>query len=338
MLKIVATRGDHEFLPDVPVEALPELLRDPRSHVWVDASGAEEPQAEALARELFAFHPMAISDCFGRREHPKVEAFEDYLFLITHGMAAESTAENVQIVELDSFLGKNYLFTYHEQPSRGVTAAVELVARNRGGPLRRGPAGVLHAILDNQIDNMEPVLDDLEERVQVVEEKLVERSLAQVESEGLVSLLALKRTTLGLRRWMTKQREVVLRLARNEFALVPQYEAVLFRDLYDHLNRYTDLLETHREMITSLQETYLSLSNLRLGETMKFLTVFTAVLMPLTVITGVYGMNFQFMPELGRHWGYPAALVLMVAVAGSMVLFFRRKGWIGKPKVPPEKS
>ena len=121
---------------------------------------------------------------------------------------------------------------------------------------------------------------------------------------------------------MTKQREVVLRLARNEFALVPPQEAVLFRDVYDHLFRFTDWLETHREMITSLQETYLSVTNLRLGEIMKFLTLFTAVLMPLTVITGIYGMNFEHMPELKQRWGYPAVLVLMAAVVagGAAVL------------------
>jgi magnesium transporter len=111
---------------------------------------------------------------------------------------------------------------------------------------------------------------------------------------------------------------------------------VLFRDLYDHLNRYTEQLETDREMITSLQESYLSLSNLKLGETMKYLTVFTAALMPLTVITGIYGMNFEFMPELKQRWGYPLVLATMALVAGVVLVFFRRKGWIGKNRQPPE--
>jgi magnesium transporter len=335
MLNIVATRGTHELVTDVPVERLPALLAEPDTHVWVDSWGSDNPEAERLARELFGFHQLAISDCFGNREHPKVEAFEDHLFLITHGLAEGSTAENVATVELDSFVGKNYLFTYHEQPSRGIAAALDLVTRNRGGPLRRGPAAVLHTVLDVQIDNMEPVLDELEESVEAIEDRLLART-DRLERVGLVSLLALKRTTLGLRRWMTKQREVVLRLARNEFALIPQHETVLFRDLYDHLSRYTDQLETDREMITSLQESYLSLSNLRLGETMKYLTVFTAALMPLTVITGIYGMNFEHMPELRQPWAYPLVLGAMAAVAGMVLTFFRRKGWIGRNRQPPD--
>jgi magnesium transporter len=335
MLKIVATRGTHEFLADVSVGQLPELLADHQCHVWVDSWGSDNPPAEALARDLFKFHEVAIADCFGNREHPKVEAFEDHLFLITHGLAAHSTAENAETIELDSFLGKNYLFTYHEKPSRAIAAALDLAMRNRGGPLRRGPSALLHAVLDAQVDHMEPVLDEMEEQVEVIEDRLLARA-DRVERVGLVSLLALKRTTLGLRRWMTKQREVVLRLARNEFALVSEHETVLFRDLYDHLSRYTELLETDREMITSLQESYLSLSNLKLGETMKYLTVFTAALMPLTVITGVYGMNFEFMPELKQRWAYPLVLAAMAVVAGAVLIFFRRKGWIGKGQRPPE--
>jgi magnesium transporter len=324
-LKIVATRGDSEYREDIPVAELPALLKTPGVHVWVDTCGSENPEAVRLAREVFGFHPVAVDDCFGKREHPKVEAFEGHLFLITHGVGAGATADNVETVELDVFIGRNFLFTYHEQPSRSIAGALDLMARTHGAPLRRGTAHVLHAILDRQVDSMEPLLDDLEERVQAVEDRV----LVHPGNDDLAWLLALKRTTLQLRRWMTKQREVLLRLARNEFDVVLPVEAVLFRDVYDHLFRYTDLLENNREMITSLQESYLSVTNLRLGEIMKFLTLFTAVLMPLTVITGIYGMNFEHMPELKQWWAYPAVLVVMAIVAGMILMFFRRRGWLG---------
>jgi magnesium transporter len=329
-LKIVATRGDSEFREDVPLAELPALLAaldEHGWHIWIDSWGADNPEAVRLAKQVFCFHPLAVDDCFGKREHPKVEAFEGHVFLITHGVAAGATADRVDTVELDVFIGRNFLFTYHEQPSRSIAGAMDLVTRTHGAPLRRGMAHVLHAILDRQVDSMEPLLDDLEERVQAVEDRV----LVHPGNDDLAWLLALKRTTLQLRRWMTRQREVLLRLARNEFDVVCPTEAILFRDVYDHLFRFTDLLENNREMITSLQESYLSVTNLRLGEIMKFLTLFTAVLMPLTVITGIYGMNFEQMPELKQWWGYPGVLVVMAVIAGIILMFFRRRGWLGGP-------
>ena len=297
-------------------------------NLWIDSWGTDNPAAVALARDLFRFHPLAIDDCFEAREHPKIDGFEeDYVFLITHGITADSTPEHTGTVELDAFFGRRFLFTYHEHPSRSVAAVWEQVTRNHGGPLRRGPAAVLHAILDRQVDSIEPVLEALEERIEEVEERVLERP----HRSDLVRLLKLKRTTLHLRRWMTKQREVLLRLARNEFSLVHAQEAVLFRDVYDHVFRFTDWVETHREMITSLQETYLSVTNLKLGEIMKFLTLFTAVLMPLTVVTGIYGMNFEHMPELHWRWAYPAVLGLMAVVVLVVLRLFSRRGWLGNP-------
>jgi magnesium transporter len=318
---------DGQLLNEAPIEQLADLLAHPTAQVWVDAWGADNPEAQRLAREVFRFHPTALGDCFEVREHPKLEVFDGYLFVITHGITAGSTAVAADTVELDVFLGPRFLFTYHEKPSRSVAGALDLVIRNHGGAMRRGPAGLLTSILDRQVDSMEPLIDDLEERIQGLEDRV----LARPSGNDLGELLALKRTTLHLRRWMTKQREVMGRISRSEFALIPQNELVMFRDVYDHLARMTDQLETHREMMSSLHETYLSVSNLRLGEVMKFLALFTAVLMPLTLITGIYGMNFEHMPELRERWAYPLVLGTMAVVALTVLGFFRRRGWMGRP-------
>jgi magnesium transporter len=151
-------------------------------------------------------------------------------------------------------------------------------------------------------------------------------------------LLAVKRNILQLRRWMSKQREVVLRLGRREFALISATDAMLFRDVHDHLVRINDLLESFREMLTSIQEAHLSVTSNRLNETMKFLTLFTALMMPLTVITGIYGMNFDFMPELRVRWAYPAVLVAMGAIVASVLFYFRHRGWLGRPAPMPPLS
>jgi magnesium transporter len=326
MIRIVATRGDMELLTDVSVEALPGLLDDPTVLMWVDLSGEVDPASDRIVREIFRFHPLAIEDCFEAREQPKIDDYDTYLYIITHGLTAGSTALETDTVELDAFVGKRYLLTYHAKPSRSIAGAADLVARG-GGPLRRGPAALLHMILDRQVDDIVPVLDGIEEHIETLEERV----FARPTHDDLETLLALKRTTLHLRRWISKQRDIMLRLSRSEFGLIPASEAIQFRDIYDHLLRFTDHLENFREMTTSIQEAHMSVTNIRLGEIMKFLTLFTAVLMPLTVITGIYGMNFEYMPELKSRWGYPTAVAAMVLTSGIILGFFRWRGWLGKP-------
>jgi magnesium transporter len=324
MARILATRG-RTVLSDVTAEALPPLLEDPEVHVWVDLSGPLDEGNRFITSDVFRFHPLAIEDCFEERERPKVETYDGYLYCTTHGLSLASTAENQEIIELDAFLGRRYLVTYHAKDSRSVNAVFESVARS-GEPLRRGPAALLQAILDRQVDGIEPVLDDLEQRLGELEEQV----LAKPRSQDLASLVALRRNTLHLRRWLGLQRDVVLRLARQEFDLVSPSEALLFRDTHDHLAHFTDFLETYRELTNSIQEAYLSVINNRLSENMRVLTLFSVVLLPLNVITGIYGMNFQHMPGL-QHWlGFPLALLSMAITVGLILLFFRRKGWLGK--------
>jgi magnesium transporter len=326
MLRIIATRGPHDLVLDAPPERLAALLADPQAFVWVSLSGPATPEDVAVLRDVFKFHPLTLEDCFESRTHPKIEEFEGYLYLITHGLRAGSTAEDIQPVELDAFVGARYIVTHVSQPSRSVAAVTESVLRS-GLPLRRGPVAVLHAILDRQVEGLEEVLDDVEKRIEDLEDAVFERP----GNLRVARMLTLKRSILQLRRWMSKQRDVLLRLGRQEFALIPAGEAIPFRDVYDHLVRINDLLENFREMLTSIQEAHLSVTSNRLNEIMKVLTIFTAVLMPLTVVAGIYGMNFEHMPELKWTWGYPMSLGIMAAVAGGVLLYFWRRGWLGGP-------
>jgi magnesium transporter len=283
-----------------------------------------DDEAQNVTRDVFKFHPLAIEDCFGAREHPKAEAYDGYVYIITHGLAEDSTAETHDIVELDAFVGKRYLVTYHSKSSRSIASVEELV--RRGADLvRRGPVTLLHAILDQQAMRIEPVLDSIDERIAELEERVITRPRAS----DLATLMALRRNILQLRRWLTKQRDVVMRLARNEYNLGSPQEAMLFRDVWDSLQRFTDLLENYRELTMSVQEAYLTMTSNRLNETMKYLTMFTVVLMPLTVITGIYGMNFEHMPELKSPLGYPLVLGTMLTTALLVLWFFKRKGWMG---------
>jgi magnesium transporter len=330
----MATRGSDEIVADAPLSRLPALLAEPGTLVWVDLSAPVSDQDIAIVRDVFKFHQLAIEDCFESRAQPKIDDYDGYIYLITHGLASGSTAEDATVVELDAFVGPRYIVTHHALPSRSVGAVTESVLKT-GLPLRRGSVAVLHALLDRQVDGLEETVDNIEERITHLEDAV----FARPTDDHLASLLAIKRNILQLRRWMSKQREVVLRLGRREFAIVSAEEAMLFRDVHDHLVRINDLLENFREMLTSIQDAYLSVTSNRLNETMRFLTVFTATLMPLTVITGIYGMNFHYMPELSWKWGYPVVMVVMACVMALVLRFFRKQGLLGRShELPPMES
>jgi magnesium transporter len=322
MIRILATRGQ-ALLTDATVASLPGLLADPEVRLWVDISGAMDDASQSLARDIFHFHPLAIEDCFEERERPKLETYDSYLYCITHGIRMTSGADRHEVVELDAFLGQRYLVTYHAKESRSVAAMIDTVART-GEPLRRGPAGLLQAILDRQVDGIEPLLDDFGDQLEELEDDVLRKPRA----EELSRLVAVRQNIIRMRRWLGLQRDLVLRLARQEFALVPPADALLFRDTHDHLAHFTEFLETYRELANSIQDAYLSMVNNRLSEIMRFLTLFSAVLMPLSLITGIYGMNFAHIPGLQTRFGFPLTLLGMAATAGLVLLFFRRKGWL----------
>lgn len=322
MIRIVATRGQ-ELLTDLTVDALPGLLADPEARVWVDLSGPMDEASQKIASDVFHFHPLAIEDCFEERERPKLENYDSYLYCITHGIRVAGNSDKHEVTELDAFLGPRYLVTYHSKDSRSVAAMMDTVIRT-GDPLRKGPAGLLQAIIDRQVDGIEPLLDEFGEELERLEESALERP----RSEDLSRLVAIRRNIVRMRRWLGLQRDLVLRLARQEFALVPPAEALLFRDTHDHLAHFAEFLETYRELANSIQEAYLSMVNNRLSEIMRFLTLFSAVLLPLSLISGIYGMNFAHIPGLQSRFGFPLTLLGMAVTACVVLLFFRRKGWL----------
>jgi magnesium transporter len=333
VFRILATVPGDPSVRERAAEELPALLSQPAARVWVDMTPPIGDAEQAIVRDVFKFHPIAIEDCFASRAHPKVDEYDGYIYIITHGLSAGATADSAEPVELDAFLGANYLVTFHLGDSYSVSAVIDQVTRT-GIPLTQGVTPVLHAILDRQIDGLEAVLDNIEARI----EKLEDAVFARPRNALVASLLSVKRNILELRRWTAKQREVLLRLGRREFALISAEDALLFRDVHDHLVRINDLLESFRDLLTSIQEAYLSAVSNRTNDIMRFLTLFSTIMMPLTVLTGIYGMNFEHMPELHSKHGYAMVLVGMLLIAGSMLLYFRHRGWLGRPPKVDERA
>ncbi|HJU92627.1 MAG TPA: magnesium/cobalt transporter CorA, partial [Pyrinomonadaceae bacterium] len=216
--------------------------------------------------------------------------------------------------------------TYHHDYFRSI-ANVKQLLRTTPVACQRGTPFLLHQILDQVVDYYSPVLDDFDDRVDKLEDDIF--NLKRPNNKILSEIMELKRSVLRLRRISVKQMDILHRMSRGEFPLIPVDMRPFYRDVYDHLVRVVDLAENYRDLISGSLEAYLSVVSNRLNEIMKVLTIFSAIMLPLTFIAGVYGMNFDNMPELHSRYGYFAVLVIMIMVAIGMLLFFKRRGWIG---------
>jgi len=318
---------------DFKTEDLPELLKEKESLIWVDMEQPTEADERVLL-EVFKFHPLTVEDCRENRHYPKVEEFPDYLYFIVHGVTADTSPEKFSTIELDGFLGRNYVITYHHESFRSIRNVKKLLSTS---PVtcQRGASFLLHQILDQVVDYYSPVLDSFDERIDQLEDDIF--TLKSPNNQILAEIMDLKRSVLRLRRISAKQMDILYRMSRGEFKLIPPEMLPFYRDVYDHLVRVTDLAENYRDLISGSLEAYLSVVSNRLNEIMKVLTIFSAIMLPLTFIAGVYGMNFDNMPELHSRYGYYTVWGIMIVVAFAMLFFFWRRGWIGgKPPSEPE--
>ncbi len=299
------------------------LAEHPDARHWVDLEDPTPDEARVL-ESVFHFHPLAIEDCLQDIHHPKVDDYGDYLFLIVHGMRFDAPSDQFITRELDVFLGANFLVTHHHGPMRSISAARDHCGKNLQPALPKGTDFLLHAILDQMFEHYFPNLDALEDKIQLVQVAVFERPTR----ETLDGIFALKRDVMHLRRLCTPQREIVHRLSRGEFRVVSPKAAVYFRDIYDNLYRIVDASFAYQDLVQGTLDAYLTAVSNRLNETMKRLAVFGAVFAALTVITGVYGMNFEHMPELRWLYGYPFVLLVMAGTTGGLLYLFKKKEWL----------
>nr|AAP58616.1 putative magnesium and cobalt transport protein [uncultured Acidobacteriota bacterium] len=307
------------------IAELPALLKDEQAIVWVNMNQPTKVDEDVLL-DVFQFHPLTVEDCRENRHYPKVEEFPSYLYLIVHGVRADTSPDHFNTIELDAFLGPNYVITYHHDEFRSIENVKQLI---RTSPIacQRGAAFLLHQILDQIVDYYSPVLDDFDERIDQLEADIF--TLKTPNNSILEEIMDLKRGVLRLRRISAKQREVMLRMSRGEFQLIDAQMLPFYRDVHDHIVRVTDLAESYRDLISGTLEAYLSVVSNRMNEIMKVLTIFSAIMLPLTFIAGVYGMNFDNMPELHSRYGYYTVWIIMSVVAVGMLGLFWKRGWIG---------
>jgi len=274
--------------------------------------------------DVFHFHELAVEDAASSLQYPKVETYDGYLYLVLHGIDFETAQHTFATHDIDFFLGRNYLVTIHDGHQRSVAEVRDQCERD-GHLLARGPVGLLHRIVDTLIDHYAPEVDKLEHRLDEVETEV----LSVPHPTVVKSILALKRDISSLRRVALPQRDAIGRLARREFDLIPQQFAYGFRDVYDHLVRITDEALIFQDRVTGILEAHFSNMSNRLNEVMKVLTVIATIFMPLTVLTGAFGMNVPLPAFPGgdavQFWWIVGIMLLL---SGLMLWYFRRKRWI----------
>lgn len=309
---------------NLSVEEYKQALESDENLLWLDIEKPSDDDIDILLN-IFQLHSLTVEDCLVPNARPKVEEFPNYLFVALHAVRINHTEEEdeVEAVEVDICIGKNYVLTVHAEPIKGIKFNQERVEKN-SHIITKGADFLFYAIADSIVDNYFPVIDELEDKIEELEDDL----FVDPSSEKLNELYTLKKNIMFLRRSIGPFRDVINILLRGDFTQISAATHVYFRDIYDHLVRINDLISSNREILTGALDAYTTLSTNKLNEIMKVLTIIATIMMPLTLITGIYGMNFKFMPELEWRHGYLFAWFLMIIVTIGMLAFFKRRKWL----------
>ena len=302
-------------------DEISQLCEIPSTIIWVDVADPTSADFEELAKE-FGFHPLSIEDCRNEHQRPKVEEFQGYYFIVLYE-AELVLGRHLELRELNIFLGKNYLVTVHSQPIRTLETA-ERLWRGWTDLAERGTGLLAYLMIDSIVDDYMPLLDTLSDRMDELEDKI----FVDFQVEALEEIFRIKKDLLFLRRSVTPLRDVFNTLLRREQQIFSHETYVYFQDVFDHLIRVADTIDTLRDLLGATMDAYLSVSANRMNMVMKRLTSISAILMSVTLIAGIYGMNFDFMPELKWRYGYVAALTAMLAVGVSLYVYFRKIEWL----------
>ena len=293
--------------------------------IWIELEN-QSPETEELLANVLHLHALTIEDIWNDRTFPKLDDFESYLYVLIHGVRSAKDGL-FDLVELDVVIGPGFVVTHDPSGIMAKDLCDELERSPR--LLGKGPAWIAHAALDHAVDRYLPVVDQLDSEVEALEDEVLRKAGTPSGPAVLRRILKFKRMLQSLRRTSMHQREILLRLARGEFDEIPKEAVPFYRDVYDHFLRVNDLVDGYRDLVTSSLEAYLSVQSNRMNEIMKTLTLMATMILPITFIAGVYGMNFEHMPELHWQYGYLYVILLMAAVTGAIALWFRHKGWIG---------
>jgi magnesium transporter len=323
--------GDGRIVTYSDPKTLTAALRDPKAVFWLDMNKPDDEEL-ALLDDVFGFHPLAIEDTIQYSQRPKIESYnhigdacqQGYFYMVIHGPDLATFREKLKTKEIDMFVSGRYLVTIHEEEHRSIS---DLIARAQTDPrivLDMGTDLLLHAILDKLVDNYTPILDHMQEEIDGLEEKAV----VDPTPDLLPKIAVQKRELLHLRRIIGPQREVLAQLTRGEVPFIRESTRVYLRDVQDHLIRAVEMIELYRDLVVGARDIYLSSISNNLNRIMKTLTVITVIALPLNVITGFFGMNFEWIPGIHSQIGFWITVGIMLSAVTTMLMLFRTRNWL----------
>jgi magnesium transporter len=315
---------------NIPMFLMPTLLADTNLFLWVDLEKPSAEEAKMVLEDIFHFHPLSIEDCVMVSPSPKVEEynpkeddmFAPYLFIVIHAVDYSRRDGVFATSELNFFLGKNFLVTYHDVPLKSVQQTAERCLKSTVH-IARAPDRVAHTLLDGIVENYKPALDELSLEIAALEEE----ALQNPGKSTLNKIIQIKKEVLHLRQIIGPQREVIARFGRGDFKLIRAHMVPYFRNVYDALYHISELAQNYTDSLTGILQVYLNMSSNQTGEVVKLLTIITVITTPVTLIGTWYGMNFKHMPELDWIHGYSYVALLTVVTTGLTYWYFKKQKW-----------
>ncbi len=328
MIRVIYSNGNGKTTLDLPVERIQELLATRSGTLWIDICEEEMAVAEPILRDIFGFHPLAISDALEETHVPRVDDWGTYLYIVLHALAFDQDQdEPLRTNEVDIFLGKNYLVTYQTRKLEVIDRVWDMVQRDVHF-LQKGADHLFYKLADDLIADYLPLVDQMDVVMDEIEDQVFNRP-----SQNLLErIFLMKRSLMHLRRTLAPLREVFNKLARGDDQVIDKSDRIFFRDIYDHLVRLYDISESLRDLMGSVLDTYLSAINNRMNEVMKTLTIITTLFMPLSFLVGFFGMNFFIPKEPITSWvNRPVFLFVLAAIITLPLIMFwwmRRRKWM----------
>jgi magnesium transporter len=294
------------------------------SVTWINIGGLHEIDVIEKVGKHFDLHPLLLEDVVNTGQRPKLEDYGNYLFIVLKMLSYNEEEDIIEAEQISLVLGQNFVISFQENVGDVFNPVRERIRKTKGRIRKVGADYLAYALADAIVDNYFIILEKIAEQIEDLEQELV----SNPSQKTLYAIHVLKREMIFLRKSVWPLREVVSALERGESSLINASTITYLRDLYDHTIQVIDTIETFRDMISGMLDIYLSSIGNRMNEIMKVLTMIATIFIPLTFIAGIYGMNFEYMPELGKKWGYPAVLFLMLIIGCIMVIYFRRKKWL----------
>jgi magnesium transporter len=332
MIRTMICSENRRLKKELRREEIGLILSDDENVLWLDVESPTDEEIALLGKE-FMLHELAVEDVTRRRQRPKIDVYDDYYLLVCYDIDYDETNDQIDEHELHVIIGKNYLLTIHHEPIEEIAEVATRFRRNTDA-IERGIGVLLYSLLDTIVDHYFPVIDRIGERIEELETGVFIDDQTETQ-QAMQSILVLKREMITMRRVIAPQRDAMAVLARRELPIVSEAAGVYFQDLYEHVLRVTDALDVYRDLLGGVLDSYLSVNSNKLAiaannlnAVMKTLASYSIILMTVTLVAGIYGMNFDHMPELHFRYGYPLALLAMLAIFIALRKYFKRRDWL----------